>query len=122
MRCPDCNLMVSVETEEHEVDTIEVTDSGVYVNVRLVKNCAECGTELEEAYVEETIELDKVCEHDALEVEENGIESTDTGGGRYAKRFYGADVHYKVTCSECGFEHEDHLHVEEAASYFESLV
>lgn len=48
MRCPDCNKFVSyANDEEPEIDTEEIDGVGNYtIEVRLPKNCAECGTEL----------------------------------------------------------------------------
>ncbi len=53
MRCPDCNKFVSMEVSDPEVDTLEVdTDGTVNITVRIVRTCAECGTELKEATLE----------------------------------------------------------------------
>ncbi len=58
MRCPDCNKFVSFD--EGNVDDVEADiddESGtVTVSGRVVLPCAECGTELKELAVDETVE------------------------------------------------------------------
>ncbi len=120
-RCNDCNKFVGLETQDPEVDSIEVDGEQVNVTVTITRACAECGTEMKTASLEfsDTFEGpdpedavkdkdaadDEKPEHD-LEVEENGVEMIEEGGGRYAKSYYGATVEYTVTCScGCGFEH-----------------
>lgn len=58
MRCPECNKFVGFD--DGNVDEVEVEideDSGaVTVTGRVVLPCAECGTELKELSVDETVE------------------------------------------------------------------
>ncbi len=58
MRCPDCNRFVSQEAGEPEVDD-STSDMQVSLSVRIVQNCAECGTELKEATLEIERDLDE---------------------------------------------------------------
>lgn len=120
MRCPDCNKFVSLEMQDPEVNVqLEIAPpdkDGTWVGadifhlsgeIRIVRACAECGTELKEYTfsLDETAEwgegLDvltlpgleplKVRVEDAeLEDDDGEIEQVEEGGGRYAKSFFGA--------------------------------
>jgi hypothetical protein len=59
-RCPDCNKFVSYDDGDVDVQSEDVESDEVRVEVRIVKTCAECGTELKEA----TLELHGPFEHD----------------------------------------------------------
>ena len=59
-RCPDCNKFVSYDDGDVDVQSEDVESGEVRVEVRIVKTCAECGTELKEA----TLELHGPFEHD----------------------------------------------------------
>jgi len=133
-RCPDCNKFVPIEIEEvNETEGLEVQFCGeegeayeITGEVRLVKLCEECGTELEECLAEFQEEFDgddheRTNECELQDPEETSIEGTDSGGGRYQKRMIGASVNVLVKCS-CGWEEEVNITAEEAASYFDSLV
>lgn len=119
MRCPDCNKFVSLEFQDPEVDNLEISDDAVVTaTVRLVRNCAECGTEMKEA----TLELEET--HDItvepfkdhinekgetkheLEIEETGVDQIEEGGGRYAKSYFGATISYTVRC-KCDEDKKD---------------
>jgi hypothetical protein len=118
MRCPDCAKFVGMETLDPEVESLEVEDRNdgtatVTATVRCVRACADCGTELKETTFEVECEVAAVhvpfaegdasaAEHE-LEVEEESVESTESGGGRYAKNLIGFALDFKVTCS-CGLE------------------
>jgi hypothetical protein len=60
MRCPDCNKFVSNNEADPEVqdDSPALEDGGVSVEVRIVNECADCGTELTEANFEQTVDFD----------------------------------------------------------------
>ena len=50
MRCPDCNKFVSLEMGDPEVASLEISEEGnVLVEISIVRNCADCGTELKRA-------------------------------------------------------------------------
>jgi hypothetical protein len=114
MRCPDCNKFASMEMQEPEVSNLEidvgvpdpesrVCDARVTAEIRIIRTCAECGTELKEATftVEDNIEiaLPKDAEPGDVSVDEASVEGTEEGGGRYKKSYYGADLHYTVECN-----------------------
>ena len=134
-RCPDCNKFVSIEMSDPEIDSSEVNDSVIQGTVHLTKTCAECSTELAEAYPEFEIDIQEHVpegkgeeEHDMKEDCEWSIESEEAensekteGKGRYAKTFYGAGLTFAVKCS-CGHEAVVEGEVYEQASYFDELV
>lgn len=115
MRCPDCNKFVGQEIGDPEV-TIDITDERadsdntvtISGDVRVVLNCAECGTELKSGdfTIEEEVEIEGHRGDDhALEVEETNVEGTERQDGkpgtasRYRRTFYGASVGWQITCS-----------------------
>jgi len=55
MRCPDCNKFVSQEAGDPETSE-DVSGDTLTVEVRIVQNCVECGTELKESTL--TLERD----------------------------------------------------------------
>lgn len=96
--------------------------------IHLLLLCAECDTELSEATIDVEEELEFThsstdCTGD-IELDDPVVESSDRyeGKGRYAKHFYGADIEYSVSCPKCGVIQTHNVHVEEQASYFDSLV
>lgn len=105
MRCPDCNKFVGLEFADPEVERLEIDGDEVACEVRIVRNCAECGQELKEAQLELSAEIpQEVADaHDGdnhdLEVEETGVDPIEEGGGRYAKSYFGATVSFAVRCS-----------------------
>src|SRR4051812_40034489 len=120
MRCPDCQKFVSLEMQDPEVSNLEVehippetTDQGVphmfriTGEVRIVRNCAECGRELKEATLEidqevelgedvparDWAEFAKVHDLDNAYVDESpAVDQIEEGGGRYAKSYFGASI------------------------------
>jgi hypothetical protein len=128
MRCPDCNKFVSLEFEDPEVENLQVehippetTDQGVphmfliTGSVRLVRNCGECGQELKEATleIEQEVELGedvpardwaefaKTHDLDDAYVDESpAVDQIEEGGGRYAKSYFGASIHFEVFMHE----------------------
>ena len=63
-RCGDCNRFVSLETEVSDF-SIDIDDDGnVTGDVTLTRNCAECGSELQEGKCDiEGVTLSDVSEH-----------------------------------------------------------
>ena len=127
-RCPDCNKFVSVEMSDPEIDSSEVNDNTIQGVVHLTKTCAECSTELEEAYPEFEIEVEEQEGHKqgencswTIESEEAETNERSEGSGRYMKMFYGATLTFSLQC-ECGYEVDVSGDVFEQASYFDSLV
>lgn len=121
MRCPDCNKFVSMEMQDP--DDVELTidyEGGptikVSVTAHIVRTCAECGTELKEGSVEaeQDFELDatklevqkffeikdgKVIGFKGeveMEIEEDGVDQLEEGGGRYSKSYFGAEVNFEI--------------------------
>lgn len=114
-RCPDCSKFVSLEMGDPEVNTIDIQDGVITAQVRIVRNCAECGTEMKEANFDPEVDL-----HDAMDAEElskhfdedgheldghelsvneGDCEGTEEGGSRYAKSFFGFNLSFEVMCS-----------------------
>jgi hypothetical protein len=138
MRCPDCNKFVGLEMADPEVESIEVSEDGtVTATVHIVRNCAECGTELKSADLEMECEVD-VSGHDGseeeegeskgkveheLSVEETGIEAIEEGGGRYQKSYFGAKVTFELSCScDPSWHVQGEVEDKVAASEMEELV
>lgn len=132
MRCPDCNRFVSMETEVDDAVDV-VWDSGaVSAEVRVTRNCADCGTELKSAdflleddlseHFPECLDKEKGDKegHD-VEVETDGVDIIEVGGGRYAKSYYGAEVSFTAKCS-CGHEYSSTMNNKVAASEMEESV
>ncbi len=111
MRCPGCERFTSLETGEPEVSDLRVDDGSVMATVRVVRNCADCGLEMKEAEfeVEEPLGHVEPADHEhEFEAEENGVEATESGGGRYKKNMVGFSLGVVVTCAVegCGFSRE----------------
>lgn len=109
MRCPDCNKFVSMDTEtDPEAEDPAVDEEGfVTCQVRIVNNCADCGTELKEATFDLEADTEAGTDHKgkghSLEVETEDVERTERseGRGRGLRSFYGVSVSFTVKC-ECG--------------------
>ena len=137
MRCPDCCKFVSMDCEaEAEFDEPSAEDviTGCAVEVRITNNCADCGTEMKEANFclelegaepgdgEKTphekckgkLALDLVCER--------SDHSDGAKNPRYARTFYGAEIHAVVTCDKCEIRYEVSAADECQASGMDELV
>lgn len=130
MRCPDCNKFVSLEMQDPEAPDAQVDDEGIVTGtVRIVRTCAECGTELKEATLEFEIDLSAaLTEHRDAEGEDacpmkddptarvelqscdantyEDVERVDRHGKkitnpRYQKSLFGAEIEATIACS-CG--------------------
>ena len=123
MRCPECNKFVSMDMSDPELEGELEFDPEMQVvtgTVHIERACQECGTPLKEGQLEMSGELigeDEVRMDDHLkahaqhaeahggdspgefEVEEDGIEPLEEGGGRYKKSFFGATVQFTIKCS-----------------------
>lgn len=133
MRCPDCNKFVSYADPEAEVESEELISGEVCIEVRVSLPCAECSTELKEAYLtyEETVECPN-CGKEHLD--ELSMEEVDAAGQeiyedafsektgkklKHQKKFYGAEVNFTIHCDKCG-ESEQHTgYVQELPESFE---
>jgi len=153
MRCPDCSKFVSMENADPEVNDIEgqadIANVIITASVRGVRNCAECGTELKDCDMdmEDTVDVEQLdgfkkltevqqagllaaleAGEAEIEVEDNGGEVDEAGGGRYAKNMLTTRILYKLTITfkavESGnevtvsIEHEGDLESKNAASEF----
>jgi len=126
MRCPDCSKFVSLELQEPEENSAEFDPQTgtIEAEYRLVRNCADCGTELKETTISLSGEVD-VAEHQGEGHEltaEFTAEATEDGGGRYAKSYFGVSCICTVTCS-CG-ELDENVDMSDkvAASEMEELA
>jgi len=111
MRCPDCNKFTGLEMREPEVtqDPEIDADGHVTAEVRIVRECSDCGTELKEASLslEGDVEAELVKEHSGegheLSVEQEDVEATERNTPakkpRYSKAFFGAEMTVAVICS-----------------------
>lgn len=131
MRCPDCQKFVGNEQAEPEL-TLDVDDNGnVTGDVRLVLQCADCGTELAESNQSVDIEVGfehaEGCTGAALSISEESAENQDRYDGkpgtppRYRRHYYGAEITGKVTCAGCSAEASFTDTVEEQAGGFDQL-
>lgn len=146
MRCPDCNKFVSYDEPQAEVQSVEADGNTIRASVRVVLNCAECGTELKDAEIEGEAESGHECKKTAewekrekkgvptLEVEDDGeptadsrLQTTDRHGKpikshRYMKTFYGFTLESEVKCLCCNETFTVETTAEEQASGFNELV
>ncbi len=119
-RCPDCNKFVSYDTEtEPEVENVSIdipevekgegANATVSAEVRIVNNCADCGSEMAEAMFELEGDVEIPAEHigegHEIEVGEDSVQRderfTEAKNPRYAKHFYSVEFNAHVACS-CG--------------------
>ena len=127
MRCRDCNKFVGLECADPEVDDLAITPTGeISGSVRCVRNCADCGSELKEANFDidsslEVPEPKKGHEHE-LDIVEDSVESTESGGSRYQKNMVGYELRYTVSCSGCGFNATGTVEDSLQASAWDELV
>lgn len=115
MRCPDCNKFVGLEFEAPEEpdsfdfdvglsdDEKRAESVSVSAEVRLVRTCADCGTELKEANLEMSAEdewidhaLGPKCE---VYAEMDEVQAIEEGGGRYKKSYYGLSIDFSIKCA-----------------------
>jgi hypothetical protein len=144
-QCPSCNKFASLETEEPEVQSIEVDQDGrVTGSIRVFRTSSCCGDEMKE-YVfdinaDPTDEIDTHLEmHEQtgteyeLSVEEGSVESTERSqttdrkgnkitNPRYMKTLIGFIATLDVSCScDQAFTATVEVSDEVAASDFEEL-
>ena len=141
MRCPDCNKMVSYDTEmePEEQDEPKLEGETFTAEYRRVLGCADCGTELKEATLEfdDTIEvpLNDTCptpeDHEweldvspsptegRIDVDRRGKKITNP---RYMKTTYGVSVSGKATCTKCKAEVTIEAEMSETASAMDELT
>ena len=141
-RCPSCAKFVGLETSAEMNGEVEVEENGdVKAEVRLVRMCADCGSEeLKEATLslESTFQTDEDCTHEdghAWELEEDpgdpepteNVQTTDRRGKpiknpRYMKTLIGATLTVSGKCQHCAATTEISLADEIPASAFDELT
>lgn len=143
-QCPGCNKFASLETNDPEVQSVEIDSDGMIEGeVKIVRVSSCCNEEMKEANFEFQIDpSDEIAEHIEshteagtaydLSVEEDGIEQTermspgvDKKGKlipfRFRKTFIGFSANFTVNCS-CGFSASVDYGDDLAASGFDELV
>jgi hypothetical protein len=148
MRCPDCMKFVSMENNDPEVEYVAAELDGedvrVQANVRAIRACADCGTELKDTYLE-IEESFPICEFDGFDklsaddqtrlirlveeehgdievaVEENGGDTYESGGSRYKQNLITTTVNVAITLTWYRGKDEEvclvkHADVEETAA------
>lgn len=115
MRCSSCNKFVPFDEALLEVNDVQITEAptadlpgGAQAEVRLVRPCAECSTELKSYDFETAVPLPAAArahygEGHALELEAEEPESTERseGSGRGLRSFYGYTLLARLSCA-CG--------------------
>lgn len=110
MRCPDCTKFVSMDNGDPEVNESDIVPNDatatVTASVHLVRNCADCGTELKALDVDaDEADFEVPAEHRGeghnLSVEVTANDVNESGGGRYKKNYITVDLDYSVSC-DCG--------------------
>lgn len=144
MRCPNCQKFVSMENGEPQVSSVEASLSGDSINITAeaehTRNCADCGTELKSLGIsfEGNVSLSDFEKPSEMtdadfekwksglkkaecEIDEDGSDSDESGGGRYAKNMIGVVVDYtlKVTSKKITVEKSGQLREENPASAYD---
>lgn len=119
-RCPDCNKFVSVEPEQFPEVTTEIVDEQPNGDIRMVLNCAECGTELLSCDDVFDVSLDHQyglhsCEPD-IDDENTEVMDTTVKGKRVIVCDYSAVVKYS-----CGHIEPISARIEQPISNFEEV-
>lgn len=129
MRCPDCNKFVGLETQDPEVNDLDIDDAGsISGNVRVYRQCADCSTELKETTfdIDASVEdLPNKCGDDDyhnLTIEETSCDLTESGGGRYKKNMIGFSLSYHVKCEDCSYSVTGIIEDATSASSFDELT
>lgn len=121
-RCESCAKFVSLETSDPELMELSIDENGhITADVHLDRNCADCGSTMKctdfctEDDIEHTADAQAVCE---LSIDDNSIEVTEFGGGRYEKNLIGFKLGATVTC-KCGWTKEVEVVDSIPASHFD---
>lgn len=130
MRCPDCNKFTGLETQDPEVNSLDIDATGaISGTVTIIRQCSECGTDLKSAdfEIDETVDPNDlpapegIDEHEhELSIEDVASEITDSWKG--SRNLIGYSLTYRITCATCDLHHEGTVDDSMAAGSFEELV
>lgn len=147
MRCQNCNKFTALEMQEPDLENFDCEleldpasgdlEISAKFDARIVRTSECCGEEMKEASLEaeESIVIERAELGDAVKfvggqwvwaegcdakADNDDPESIEEGGGRYAKSYFGASVHYTVTCGD-KVVHESTLSDKCAASGMDEL-
>lgn len=98
MRCPNCSKFVPFDEPEVEVQSAEVQDTNLDLSVRVVLKCADCGEELKDAELSDTIDLHD--HHDCKASPTTEVACTECDGSGEVDSDDGTSDE-KVECKEC---------------------
>lgn len=112
MRCDCTNTFVSLETGDPEEQSAELNDGTISIEVRLTRNCSECGSEKKEytfsmeQEIQESIDAHNAKFHPDAEQKSDltldmDYDTDESGGGRYKKNMISVNANYNVTCDDC---------------------
>lgn len=143
VRCENCSKFASLEMGEPEVEGgVEIEGPDVSATVRLPRNCADCGNELQEVTFELQTSSDDLmseCPGEEADAENKAhewdlpdvvsfetTERMDDKGGkikaqRYMKKMLGVEATFNVVCNRCKQEATVTLKDETNAGSFENL-
>ena len=101
--CPNCAKMVALEFQDPEEESLEldVESRKVTGQVRIVRQCADCGTDMKEATLDLEVEIPKCCGKGLEDEVELVLNRLEEGGSRYQKSYFGAEGEIKAKC-KCG--------------------
>jgi hypothetical protein len=139
-RCPACNKFVPIEPGTPEENEIYIDDNQLVAKVRVYNVCAECQTELSEAFISTKMLLpDTILNHTCYDedgnplkltfsVDDVSLEANDYYDGtddiplRYRKHMYGFIGTVTCSCVNCGYSEKVYIAGYAAASSMDVLV
>lgn len=103
MRCSECRKFVSYEGEEEpEIEDSRITREGeLEIEIRIVKRCGECATELKEAQFTLVEDLAAALESEGIAADDWAdlhieAEATPSEQVRHGITFYGVDLAWTI--------------------------
>jgi hypothetical protein len=114
MQDPEVSDLSVEYLPSHDADNEPIHEFCITGTVRIVRCCAECGQEMKEAQldIEQTVELGEEVDtkgahdweefarthdlDDARVDDSPSVDQIEEGGGRYAKSYFGAAIHFEV--------------------------
>lgn len=127
MRCTSTNKFASFDEPEVTLEQDEIDGCTYSASVRVVRPCAECGEEAAEYTFELEQELEcPTCADDPADgfelIASEDPTCDESGGSRYKKNMFTAEIAFTAKCTACGTEIADTVSNNAAASWFDSLV